>query len=190
MAVYYNEIDAYPALWLRNLIKAGHLPEGDVDERSIADVQPGDLAGYRQCHFFAGIGGWPLALRLAGAEDIDGIWTGSCPCQPLSVAGQQKGHADERHLWPAFYSLIAECKPSIVFGEQVSGKIGFEWLAGVRQVRGVGHKPDAVAPVRCADAASRQIGGPDGIFTGFQVSAHSGEPFVSKFSRNLFSKHN
>ena len=28
------------------------------DERSIADVRPDDVAGYRQCHFFAGIGGW------------------------------------------------------------------------------------------------------------------------------------
>ena len=132
MAVYYNEIDPYSAQWLRNLIAAGHLPEGDIDERSITDVQPADLREYRQCHFFAGIGGWPLALRWAGAEDIDGLWTGSCPCQPLSVAGQQKGHADERHIWPAFYDLIAERKPAIVFGEQVSGKIGFEWFAGVR----------------------------------------------------------
>ncbi len=131
-SVYYNENDPYPAEWLRNLIAAGHLLEGDVDERSIIDVRPDDLRGYGQCHFFAGIGGWPLALRLAGAEHIENLWTGSCPCQPLSVAGQHKGHADERHLWPAFYGLIAERKPAIVFGEQVAGKLGREWLAGVR----------------------------------------------------------
>lgn len=79
---YYNEIDPFAAQWLRNLIAAGHLPAGDVDERSIVDVRPDDLKGYVQCHFFAGIGGWPLALRMAGWPDDREVWTGSCPCQP------------------------------------------------------------------------------------------------------------
>ena len=129
---YYNEIDPFAAQWLRNLIAAGHLPAGDVDERSIVDVKPSDLKGYTQCHFFAGIGGWPLALRMAGWSDDRPVWTGSCPCQPLSAAGQRKGHADERHLWPAFHSLITECKPPTVFGEQVASSDGREWFAGIR----------------------------------------------------------
>lgn len=132
MPAYYNEIDPHAAQWLRNLISAGHIAAGDVDERSIVDVRPDDLGGYEQAHFFAGIGGWSYALRLAGWPDDRSIWTGSCPCQPLSSAGQRKGHADERHLWPAFYRLIAECAPAIVFGEQVASKDGREWLAGVR----------------------------------------------------------
>ena len=132
MTAYYNEIDPYAAQWLRNLIAANLIARGDVDERSIVDVRAGDLAGYGQCHFFAGIGGWSYALRIAEWPDDCRVWTGSCPCQPLSSAGQHKGHADERHLWPAFYSLIAECSPSIVFGEQVASKDGREWLAGVR----------------------------------------------------------
>jgi DNA (cytosine-5)-methyltransferase 1 len=132
LPAYYNEIDPYAAQWLRNLIDAGHIARGDVDERSIADVRPDDLSGYDQCHFFAGIGGWSLALRIAGWDDDRKVWTGSCPCQPLSVAGQRQGHADERHLWPAFYSLIAECQPSIIFGEQVASADGREWIAGIR----------------------------------------------------------
>jgi DNA (cytosine-5)-methyltransferase 1 len=129
---YYNEIDPYAAQWLRNLIAAGHIAPGDVDERSIVDVPADDLRGYTQAHFFAGIGGWSAALRLAGWDDDEPVWTGSCPCQPLSVAGQRKGHVDERHLWPAFHRLIAECRPATVFGEQVAGKDGREWLAAVR----------------------------------------------------------
>ena len=58
MTAYYNENDPYAAQWLRNLIAAGHIAAGDVDERSIVDVRPADLEGYKQCHFFAGIVGW------------------------------------------------------------------------------------------------------------------------------------
>ncbi len=129
---YYNEWEPYCAQWLRNLLDAGHIPAGEVDERNIREVSGDDLKGYGQCHLFAGIGGWAYAGRLAGIPDDEPIWTGSCPCQPLSSAGQRKGHADERHLWPAFQSLIAERRPATVFGEQVASKDGREWLAGVR----------------------------------------------------------
>jgi DNA (cytosine-5)-methyltransferase 1 len=130
MTAYYNEIDPYAAQWLRNLIAAGHIAPGDVDERSIVDVRPDDLAGYRQCHFFAGIGGWSYAAKLAGWEDERPLWTGSCPCQPFSVAGNQAGFDDARHLWPQFRRLIAERRPATVFGEQVAG--ASDWLRLVR----------------------------------------------------------
>ncbi len=128
MTAYYNEIDPYAAQWLRNLIDAGHIARGDVDERSIADVRPDDLRAYTQCHFFAGIGGWSVALRLAGWPDDRSVWTGSCPCQPFSAAGAGKAADDERHLWPAWFPLIRERRPAIVFGEQVEAAIGWGWL--------------------------------------------------------------
>lgn len=127
MPAYYNEIDPYAAQWLRNLIAAGHIAPGDVDERSIIEVKPDDLRGYTQCHFFAGIGGWSYALRLAGWPDDRPVWTGSCPCQPFSAAGKQRGSDDERHLWPAFFDLIRERRPGTVFGEQVAGAAGYAW---------------------------------------------------------------
>lgn len=128
MAAYYNEHDPFAAAWLRELIKAGHIAPGDVDERSIEDVVPVELRGYTQCHFFAGIGVWSHALRRAGWSDDRPVWTGSCPCQPFSQAGQGAGFADERHLWPAFFHLIGECRPDVVFGEQVASKDGLAWL--------------------------------------------------------------
>lgn len=131
MAAYYNENNAYAAQWLRNLIAAGHIAAGDVDCRSIEDVHPDELRGYAQCHFFAGIGGWPYALRLAGVPDDVPVWTGSCPCQPFSTAGNQRGKQDERHLWPVWYKLINQCRPASVFGEQVASTIALEWLDDV-----------------------------------------------------------
>lgn len=132
MKAYYNEIDQYAAQWLRNLIAAGHIAPGDVDTRSIEDVRPDDVRGYTQCHFFAGIGVWSYALRRAGWADDRPVWTGSCPCQPFSVIGKQRGENDERHLWPEFRRLIAKCRPPTVIGEQVASKAGRLWLAGVR----------------------------------------------------------
>ncbi len=121
MISYYNEIDAYAAQWLRNLITAGHIAPGDVDERSIVDVRPDDLAGYIQCHFFAGIGVWSHSLRQAGWPDDRPVWTGSCPCQPFSSAsGRNDRRQDDRYLWPQGGGLIAECAPRTIFGEQVA----------------------------------------------------------------------
>ncbi|MED5492713.1 MAG: DNA cytosine methyltransferase [Pseudomonadota bacterium] len=128
MTAYYNEHDPYAAQWLRNLIKAGHIAPGDVDERSIEDVTPADLAGYTQCHFFAGIGVWSLALRRAGWPDDIPVWTGSCPCQPFSSAGAGAGFDDPRHLWPSFAWLIQECRPAVIFGEQVASKAVEPWI--------------------------------------------------------------
>lgn len=128
---FYNEHDLKAAAWLRELIAAGQIPPGVVDTRSIADILPHELAGFTQCHFFAGIGGWSLALHLAGWPAERPVWTGSCPCQPFSVAGKGLGEADERHLWPVFHRLIAECRPPVVFGEQVASKDALRWLDGV-----------------------------------------------------------
>jgi DNA (cytosine-5)-methyltransferase 1 len=128
---YYNEYEPFAAEWLRSLIVAGHIAPGDVDERSIRDVRASDLVGYRQCHFFAGIGVWSHALRSAGWADDREVWTGSCPCQPFSKAGRGRGFADDRHLWPEFFRLIGERRPHVVFGEQVASPDGLTWLDAV-----------------------------------------------------------
>ena len=128
MSAYYNEIDPKAAAWLRELIRRGLIAPGDVDERDIRDVTADDVRGYTQHHWFAGIGVWSYALRRAGWEDDRPVWTGSCPCQPFSAAGKGLGFADERHVWPAWYWLIGEFRPGVVFGEQVASKDGLAWL--------------------------------------------------------------
>lgn len=145
MTAFYNEIEPYAAAWLRNLVAAGHIAPGVVDERSIEDIEPDELARFTQCHFFAGIGAWSYALRLAGWPDDRPVWTGSCPCQPFSSAGKGAGFADERHLWPAFHWLISQCRPPVVFGEQVASKDGLGWLDLVQaDLEGSGYASAAV----------------------------------------------
>lgn len=155
MTVYYNEYDKKAAAWLRELIELGLIAKGIVDDRSIADVSPNDLKGFKQHHFFAGIGGWSYALRLAGWPDDRPVWTGSCPCQPFSSAGLGKGVDDDRHLWPAFRWLLAQCRPTAIVGEQVASKAGRGWLFGVRDdLEAMGYA------VGAADLCSPCVGSP------------------------------
>lgn len=140
MTDYHNEIDPYAAQWTRNLMKRKLIPDGEVDQRDIRDVTAHDLKGFTRCHFFSGIAGWAYALRLARVPDDYPLWTGSCPCQPFSEAGKGKGFADERHLWPAWFHLISERRPPIVFGEQVASSDGYGWLDLVQaDLEGLGY---------------------------------------------------
>lgn len=159
-AIFYNDIDPFACEWLRWLIKAGEIPDGDVDSRSICDITADEVRGYTQCHWFAGISGWSVALGLSGWSPTERVWTGSCPCPPFSAAGTKKAcprcsgirpipcprrtgvficidcehawYADGRHLFPEFHRLISQCRPPVVYLEQVSGGDGLVWLAGVR----------------------------------------------------------
>lgn len=130
--ILYTDHDERACAWLRQLVADGHLHTGDVRCASITELKADELSQYTQVHHFCGIGGWPLALQLAGWPADRPVWSGSCPCQPFSSAGKQKGHEDERHLWPAMYRLISECRPAVVFGEQVEAAVRLGWVDGVR----------------------------------------------------------
>jgi DNA (cytosine-5)-methyltransferase 1 len=121
----YNEIDPNLCAWLRNLMAAREIPDGEICGQDIREIKSVE---HESAHFFAGIGGWPLALRLAGWPDDRPVWTGSCPCQPFSVAGKGLGKNDDRHLWPAWFKLIKKHRPPTIFGEQVDGAIRLGWL--------------------------------------------------------------
>jgi len=61
-------------------------------------------------------------LDEKGITDI-GLICGGFPCQGFSIAGQRKGEADDRYLWPEYFRLIQEIRPDWVIGENVAGII-------------------------------------------------------------------
>jgi len=169
--IYDN--DAKACAWLEQL----PLQLDRIDNRSISEVTADELKEYTQCHFFAGIGGWPYALQLAGWPDDVPVWTGSCPCQPFSAAGKRKGESDERHLWPEFRRLIDECRPPVVFGEQVASKLGRAWLAGVQaDLEALGYAFGA------ADLCAAGIGAPHIRQRLFWLAYRSGEGLSERIS--------
>jgi len=145
--LYFNELDPFTAQWCRNA-----WPEAEVDDRSILDItSPVDAV--RQ-HYFAGIGGWEYACELAGWPRNWPLWTGSCPCQPFSVAGKGQAAQDERDLWPAFFRLIALGTPPVIIGEQVNGAIAFGWLDRVcDDLEGIGYAVGAAVLPACSVGA-------------------------------------
>lgn len=132
MKTYYNDNDEFCVDLLRELIRRGKLPAGEVDSRSIKDVQPDDLRGFDQCHFFAGIGGWAYAIGAAGWPDDREIWSASCPCQPFSEAGERRGFDDPRHLLPDLLRLARARRPAVIVGEQVAEAAGLLWFDEAR----------------------------------------------------------
>ena len=78
--------------------------------------------------FFAGIAGWERALQIARWHPDRPVCTASLPCQPFSLAGKERGKADERHLLPHFINLVKQCNFQTIFGEQVPAAIKHGWL--------------------------------------------------------------
>ena len=57
--VLYHDIDSYACNWMEELIHGDELQTGTVVCGDIRKAKPSELEQFRQCHFFAGIGGWP-----------------------------------------------------------------------------------------------------------------------------------
>ena len=148
---FYNEIEPYLCTWLNNQIAAGIIPPGRVDGRDVRDLSPNDLAGFRQVHLFAGVGGWAYAARLAGWPDDAELWSASCPCQPFSVAGKRAGTDDPRHLWPDVFRLVGARRPAVLVGEQVAAAVGQHWLDRVfADLESLGYACRAIVVPACA----------------------------------------
>mgnify|MGYP003297032753 CR=1 FL=1 len=67
---------------------------------------------------------FPDAKIYSDIKDVQGkdfyhvdVLSGGFPCQPVSIAGERKGSSDDRWLWPEFFRIIRESRPSWVIIE-------------------------------------------------------------------------
>tara|TARA_R110002033_G_scaffold10431_1_gene33893 strand:- start:6974 stop:7948 length:975 start_codon:yes stop_codon:yes gene_type:complete len=78
------------------------------------------------------------------------ILSGGFPCQPFSNAGTKQSTEDPRHLFPYILEGIRECRPSVVFLENVEGIISSKTKDGepvlkyvLRSLEEVGYRATA-----------------------------------------------
>ena len=103
----YVEIDDYCQQVLAQRIKDGFLDEAPI----FGDINAFLSEGY--------------AERYRGVADVI---TAGFPCQPFSVAGQQKGEKDERNLWPQTRDTIGVVRSRYVLLENVPGLLSHQYI--------------------------------------------------------------
>lgn len=96
-------------------------------------------------------------LTAADIEEPIDLICGGYPCQPFSVAGNRLGAADDRHLWPEYFRLIQELRPTWVVGENVVGHIGMGLDGVLSDLEGAGYSVRTfVIPAVAVDAKHRR----------------------------------
>ena len=108
---------------------------------------------------------WPDVPIHSNIEELDGreyrgtvdLVCGGFPCQPFSVAGQQRGAEDDRALWPEMLRVIREVEPAWVIGENVSGIIHMELDNVLSDLEGAGYSCQSfVIPACGVDAKHKR----------------------------------
>lgn len=89
---------------------------------------------------------WPGVPIIYDIHDFNGrnyapanLLTGGFPCQPWSVAGEQRGAEDDRALWPEMYRIVRENGPDWVVAENVAGIVKMELDRVLSDLEGAGY---------------------------------------------------
>tara|TARA_R110002110_G_scaffold137574_7_gene322824 strand:+ start:767 stop:1459 length:693 start_codon:yes stop_codon:yes gene_type:complete len=100
---------------------------------------------------------WPTVPIIKDIREFDGtkwrgadLLTGGWPCQPWSQAGEQRGHADDRALWPEMLRVIKEARPNFVLAENVAGLINMALDDVLSQLEGEGYSTGTVVLPACS----------------------------------------
>ncbi len=126
----FCEIDAYAQKVLTK--NFGAQVVADAERNGAPRACVGRIEGGRKTSFRRKLArGRPIFpdIRALDGRQFAGVdlVTGGFPCQPFSLAGQQRGAADDRHLWPEMLRVIEEARPDWIVAENVPGLIGMEF---------------------------------------------------------------
>jgi len=125
---------------------------------------------------------WPDVPIFSDIRELDGkaytdddLLTGGFPCQPFSVAGQQRGKDDDRYLWPEMLRIISEARPRWIIGENVPGIVGLGLDTVLSDLESQGYEAQTFVIPACAkDAPHRR----DRVW----VTAHSDSQDEPRFA--------
>jgi DNA (cytosine-5)-methyltransferase 1 len=98
-----------------------HLAVVELDKNSCDTLQENKRRGV------ADVEQWPIFNADVSQFDFKSIpegialVAGGVPCQPFSIGGKHKGHADQRNLFPQTVEVIRRIKPLAVLIENVRG---------------------------------------------------------------------
>ena len=91
-------------------------------------------------------------------RDAD-IVVGGFPCQPWSVAGEQRGDSDDRDLWHEMVRVIEDIRPRWIIGENVRGFVNMPMglKRSLFDLESIGYKAAPfIIPACAADAKHRR----------------------------------
>tara|TARA_B100001540_G_scaffold9868_1_gene8674 strand:+ start:10337 stop:11230 length:894 start_codon:yes stop_codon:yes gene_type:complete len=99
---------------------------------------------------------WPNVPLIEDVKEFKGddyrgasLLTGGFPCQDFSYAGQRKGKAGDRYLWPEMFRVIKESRPSFVVAENVVGIINLALDTVLSDLEGEGYSAGTVVLPAC-----------------------------------------
>lgn len=95
-------------------------------------------------------------VRTINTEELPKIDLihGGYPCQPFSVAGNQRGTEDERHLWPYMLRVVCNVRPQWVVAENVKGHVTLGLDEVLRDLEGAGYAARPFVIPACAVGAN------------------------------------
>lgn len=103
---------------------------------------------------------WPYVKRLGDVHEVVGDEFGAVdllgagfPCPPVSVAGQRRGAADDRWLWPEVARLITAMQPAWVVLENVPGLISLGLDDVLADLETAGYEAQTLVLPACATGA-------------------------------------
>lgn len=127
---------------------------------------------------------WPDVTNYGDVRNVPGIecdiLTGGFPCQSVSVAGQRRGKADDRWLWPEMRDVIDRCRPACVVAENTPGLVTMGLDEVLADLEGIGYTTRPIIIPACAvDAPHRRdrvwiVSNSKGEFVGRPVRSWKG----------------